>query len=68
MREEEVAVLRRHLFLARAEVFQMHQRIKTLEAHLFRLAELVLAGEGTSEEAMEIASRSLALLTSSEEE
>ena len=65
MREAEVECLRRALFNAKAETFELHQRVKNLESHLYRLAELVLAGEW--QEAQEIAALSLELCKTEKE-
>lgn len=62
MREEEVEALRKALFNVQAEAFQYRERIKRLESHLYRIAELVLAGEGNSSEAQDIAQKALTLL------
>ncbi|MEM1672517.1 MAG: hypothetical protein QXX12_00455 [Nanopusillaceae archaeon] len=62
MREAEVEALRRALCRLQTETWEYRVRNKCLEAHLYRLAQLVLAGEGTSEEAQEIAQKAWALL------
>ena len=62
MREAEVEALRRALFKLQSEAWEYKVKNKCLEAHLYKLSQMVLSGEGSSEEAQEIAQKAWALL------
>ncbi|MEM4619589.1 MAG: hypothetical protein QW607_05195 [Desulfurococcaceae archaeon] len=60
--QKEIINLRSQLFSLQEEAFSYRERIKQLEAFLFRLSELILAGEGLSVEANKIAQMAMDLL------
>lgn len=64
--QKELINLKAQVFSLQEEAFTYRERIKQLEAFLFRLSELILAGEGLDWEAQDIAQRAMIFLLNGE--